>query len=271
MPLVNAERELAPWIEVLARVGFAAKGVLYMTVGGLAAAAALGMGGKANPDSRLALDKLFEAPFGRFLVGIIALGLVGYGVWRIIEGLADPQGRGTSAKGIAHRAGSIGRGVIHLGLAFAAGMLAIESQRSAGGGGIKEWVAKALGVPGGVYVLWAIAASIFAYGAYQLYKAYRAKLSRELQLGRMRDRTRRWVIGISRFGIAARGVVFGMVGVLFARAARDHNAQQAGGVGESLRQLFVELGRWPYLAIALGLGAYGIYEIINAKYRRIQV
>jgi hypothetical protein len=274
LPLVDgATREVKPWIEGFARVGFVAKGVLYMTISALAASAALGMGGKANPDSRHAMQKVFEAPFGRLLVGIIALGLVGYAAWRIIEGITNPQGR-RGAKGVALRIGSIGRGVIHLGLAFAAGMLALYRDNGDGGGQggrVREWVGKALSWPGGVYLLYAVAAGFFAYGVYALVCAVRAKLSRQLQLGSMRSGPRRAVIAISRFGIAARGIVFGTVAVLLYRAARDHDPKQAGGLGDSLRELFVSLGRWPYLAIALGLGAYGIYELINAKYRRIHV
>lgn len=273
LPLVGeASHEVKPWIETFARVGFAAKGVLYMTVSALAAAAALGMGGKANPDSHVALEKVFEAPFGRVLVAVIAIGLVGYAAWRIIEGITNPRGK-RGAKGIAIRAGSIGRGVIHLGLAFAAGMLALYRDSSGGGGGgrAREWVGRAMEVPGGIYLLYLAAAGFLGYGLYQLYNAYRAKLSRQLQLGSMSNGARRAVVGISRFGIAARGVVFGTVAVLLYRAARDHNPKQAGGVGDSMRELLLNFGRWPYLAIALGLGAYGIYELINAKYRRIQV
>lgn len=270
MPLMgDATREVKPWIEGFARVGFAAKGVLYMTIGGLAAAAALGMGGKANPDSRNALQKLFEAPFGRVLVGVIALGLIGYAAWRVIEGVTNPQGK-TGAKGAAYRVGSIARGVIHLVLAGAAASLALWRENSGGGGGrIREYVGKGLAMPGGVYVLWAVAAGFLGYGVYQLYKAFKAKLSRQLQLGAVRGRAA--IITISRFGIAARGIVFGTIAVLLGRAARQHDAREAGGLSESLRELSTELGRWPYLAIALGLAAYGVYELINAKYRRIQV
>ena len=171
------------------------------------------------------------------------------------------------------RIGSIGRGVIHLVLAFAAGMLALYRDNGGGGGGgrAREWVGKAMAMPGGVYLLYLAAAGFLGYGVYQLYNAYRAKLSRQLQLGSLRDGTRRALVGLSRFGIAARGVVFDTIAVLLYRAARDHNPKQAGGLGDSLRELLVSFGRWPYLAVALGLGAYGIYELINAKYRRIQV
>jgi hypothetical protein len=78
------------------------------------------------------------------------------------------------------------------------------------------------------------------------------------------------VIGLSRAGIAARGVVFGLIGVLMVRAARQHDPEQAGGLRESLEML-EGMGRWPLGLVALGLVAYGVYELLNARYRRIRV
>lgn len=271
LPFNGVVHEGKPWIEKLARVGFAAKAVLYFTIGGLAASAALGNGGK-TVDSRGALGELVGAPFGRVLLGIVALGLLGYAVWRIIEGIADPERRGTSAKGIALRIGYVLRGLIHLALAGTAASLALSRSAAGSSDGARQrhWTAQALETPGGVYVLWAVALGLLGYGAYQLYKAAKAKLSKQLELGRMRHGTRRLVIGVSRFGLAARGIVFGMVGVMLARAASSHDAREAGGIGKSLKEIS-RFGEWPFLIVALGLVAYGVYEIVEAKYRRIRV
>lgn len=268
----HAVHEVAPWLEGLARLGFAAKAVLYMTIGALAAMAALGAGGDRGPDSRGAMAELFGAPYGRVLLGVIALGLFGYAVWRIVEGIKDPEGRGRSAKGIALRLRSVATGLIHLGLAYSAAHFALGNfGRGQGGGGeSKDWVARALGTPGGSLLLYAVAGGFIAYGIYQLYCAARSKLAKQLSLGSLSSSARRWVVGASRFGIASRAVVFGMIGVLLGRAAMNRNAAEAGGIGESMRSL-VELGKWPFVTISLGLIAYGIYQGINARYRRIDV
>jgi len=78
------------------------------------------------------------------------------------------------------------------------------------------------------------------------------------------------VIAASRFGIAARGVVFGTIGILLVRGIQHRDPSEARGMRAALLQLF-ELGRWPFLAVAIGLVAYGIYQFINARYRRIAV
>ena len=166
----DAKQEVAPWIERLARVGFAAKALLYITVGFLAASAALGWGGKAGTDQHGAMLELLHKPFGRVLLATVALGLVGYAAWRIIEAIADPERHGRSAKGIAMRVRSFVTGAFHLALAFSAAKLALyqrddhNSSRQA-----QEWTARALAKPGGKLIV-AIAAAVFiGYGLYQIY------------------------------------------------------------------------------------------------------
>src|SRR5688572_17798957 len=104
----------AHWIQGFARAGYAAKGVLYLTISALAASAALGFGGRVDGDSHDALRKLFSVPFGRVFVAVIAVGLAGYATWRCIEGVVDPNHKGRDAKGIAIRASYIFRGLFHL-------------------------------------------------------------------------------------------------------------------------------------------------------------
>jgi hypothetical protein len=263
---IPVPHEVKPWIARLARVGFVAKGVIYLLIGGLAALAALGRGGKADPDKHDAMTAVFRAPFGRALLGTIAVGLAGYAIWKLVEGIRNPARHGT-----LKRIGSFGIAVFTAAIAYSAGALALANRHTSSGSDKSEhWTAKALALPYGAYLLWAVAGGLVLYGLYQLACAIRAKLDDDLDLGRLSNGARRAVVGVSRFGIAARGVVFCTIGVLVARAAQQHDPKQAGGLRDSLRELLA-LGRWPFVAIALGLAAYGIYELVNARYRRIRV
>jgi hypothetical protein len=60
---MNPTDDVAPWIERLARVGYTAKGILYITIGYLAAEAALGAGGRVT-DTRGALSEVKSATLG---------------------------------------------------------------------------------------------------------------------------------------------------------------------------------------------------------------
>jgi hypothetical protein len=261
--------DVAPWIERLARVGYAAKGLLYITVGYLASQAAVGPGGKVT-DTRGALREVHDVSYGQFLLLIVALGLLGYGVWRVVEAIADPERRGTSWKGLAVRAGFLLRGLFHGALALTALRFALKERAEAGRDQAREWTARAFEMPAGELLVTIAAAYVAGYGVYQFYRAWSPKMQRHLQLGELPQQTQRWVLGLSRFGIAARGIIFCLIGFFLTRAVLRHDAAQAGGLRESLRAV-ANLGRWPFIAVALGLVAYGVYELVNARYRRISI
>jgi hypothetical protein len=269
----QAIREVKPWVEKLARLGFVAKGVLYMTIGALATAAALKVDNapQGTMGQRGAMGALLQAPAGRALLVAIAVGLFGYAIWRFIEAARDPLYHRGGAQGVAKRVRSAGLGIIGVALGISALKIAFGDLGAANdGASTTHWTARALSTTGGIAVLWAIALGFIGYGLYQLYKAWQAKLSKELELGRLSSGARRFVMGASRFGIAARGVVFATTGVLVARAVQQHNPNEVRGIKASLIELF-HLGRWPFAIIAAGLVAYGIYQMINARYRRIDI
>lgn len=263
----QAAKDLAPWIVVLARVGYTAKALLYATIGVLAAQAALGKGGRTT-DLGGALREVVQAPMGEVLLLIVAAGLAGYALWRVVDAITDAEGRGDDAKGIVRRVASAVRGLAHAALALAAFHIATGSNQ--GGQSSKQLTTRAFEMPGGEGLVWLGAAAMLGYGAYQLYRAYRAKLGRQLNLSALPSGSHGWVIATCRAGIAARGIVFGLIGVLLARAAQQHDAAEAGGVRESL-QMLAGMGRWPLGLIALGLVAYAVYELVNARYRQIRV
>jgi hypothetical protein len=264
-----AVRDVAPWIEIQARNGYLAKAVLYGTIGLLAARAALGQSGGRATDTRGALRAVLEAPFGSELLLIIAGGLAGYALWRLVEAITDPEGRGHGAKALALRAGNAARGLAHGALALAALRLGL-GHGDGGSRGPDGWTARVFALPAGEALVWLAAAAVAGYGAYQLYRAWRAKLGRHLALTRVSARTGSVLVGVCRFGLAARGAVFLLIGFLLGRAAARHDPHQAGGVRESLLTL-AWIGRWALGAVALGLIAYGVFQLVEARYRRIDV
>ena len=260
----------------MARVGFVAKGLLYGTVGAFASCAGLG-GGGGTTDSRGALTALHTMPFGDLLLLAIAAGLLGYGVWRIVEGFADPDDRGDGAKGLALRASFIARGLIHLALAVSAArivtLLPALGQDGGGAGSgdqTRDMTATALDLPGGKWLVLAVGVVVAGFGAWQIVRSIRSKLSRNVDRGDAEREIGTWVITTSRIGIAARGLVVVAAGWLLGYAALRRDASQAGGVERAL-DVFAGLGRGPLVAIGAGLVAYGIYQLLSARYRRIRV
>jgi hypothetical protein len=253
-------------IERLARLGYAAIGVVYMIVGGLAAAAGFGHGG-ATGGQETAFRFILHQPFGRVALGVIALGLIGYVLWRLISAATDSEHRGSDAKGLAIRAASAGRGLIYAVICVEVIRMMTEGHSGGPGGEqkAKHWTATIMDKPFGRWLVIAAGLGVVAYGAYQLYAAWDAKLSKRLSLGQIDDRVRRKVVAISRFGIGARGVVFFVIGGSLVLAGLKHNPSAAHGTSGALASL-------PPLLLAfvgLGLASYGVYALVNARYRRI--
>jgi hypothetical protein len=247
-------------------MGFVAKGVLYAIVGIAAIGAAIGSG--RLTDTRGAMRHVGDAPFGRVALVAIAVGLVGYAVWRFVEAIADPDRRGHDAKGLALRSSYFGRGLLHLALAFSAAKLAFG--RSAGQSGqSQQATGRAMALPGGVVLVWIVALGIGAFGVYQLYRAARKKLGSQMRSGEMAVEAGGWLVTVSRIGIAARGIVFIAIGWILGSAARDHDPSKAGGIAAGLDRL-ATLGRLPLAAIGAGLVAYGFYQLLNARYRSVK-
>ncbi len=173
-------------IEIVARIGFVAKGLLYALVGTLAACAGLGQGG-GTTDTKGAMEVLRGLPFGRVALIAIAVGLTGYAVWRFIEGIADPDERGNDAKALALRGSFVARGLIHLGLAFSAAKAA-SGWSSSGGNGqqTKEAAATAFQLPKGEWIVWIVGLSvaIFFIRRFDLTRANLLDIRRQLEARR---------------------------------------------------------------------------------------
>jgi hypothetical protein len=92
------------WMTMLARCGYAAKGVVYLIIGGIAAQVAIGARG-AVTDQKGALQTILAQPFGRILLGVVAIGLFGFALWCFIQAVFDTEGKGIKAKGLIARIG----------------------------------------------------------------------------------------------------------------------------------------------------------------------
>jgi hypothetical protein len=260
------------WIERLARAGYASKGMVYLIIGFLALAAGVGKGG-ATGDQHTAFHWILEKPFGRTLLAALSIGLLGYALWRYGSALADWERRGSDAKGMAIRFGSFCRGVLYTGIAIE--VIRLVLRKGDGGRGsdatAKHWTARAMDAPFGRWLVIAAGAGVVGYGIYQLVSAWKAKLSKQLRLGEMKAATRKRVIAASRFGIGARGIVFGIIGGSLVLAGLHHNPDEARGTSGALRELASQPYGMVLLAIVgLGLAAYGVYAFVNARYRVIQ-
>jgi hypothetical protein len=257
------------WVERLARLGYAAKGFVYVIVGVLAVQTVIGQGGKTT-DTQGALGTIAAQPFGQLLLVLVTLGLIGYMVWRFVQAFKDPEHKGHDAKGLARRVGYGISGLIYASLAVSAIRLLMGSGDASSSSGTQDWTARLLSQPFGQWLVGLIGALILGLGFYQVYKAYKAKFRKEMKLNEMSATEETWATRIGRFGEAARGVVFAMSGFFLLEAARQADPNQAQGLDGALATLARQpYGPWLLGIVALGLVAYGIHMGVQARYRRI--
>lgn len=257
------------WIERLARFGYAAKGVVYAIVGLLAAQAAFGAGGRTT-DTKGALSAIVTQPFGKFLLSLVAIGLIGYVIWRFVQAIKDPEQKGTDAKGLAQRVGYAANGLIYASLALSAIGIVIGSGSAGNSNSSQDWTAKLLSQPFGQWLVGIVGAFVIGLGFYQFLKAYKAKFRKEMDLSQVSNTHKEWIMAIARFGLAARGVVFSVIGFFLIQAARQYDPSEVRGLGEALQVLAQQpYGAWIMGIVAIGLIAYGIYMIIQGRYRRL--
>ncbi|MEG4812035.1 DUF1206 domain-containing protein [Microcoleus sp. F8-D3] len=260
-----------PWFERLARLGYASKGLVYFIVGFLAAQAVFSTGGGRTTDTSGALSEIVNQPFGKFLLFLVTIGIIGYFLWRMVQTILDPehQGQQMDAKRIAQRIGYAFSALAYAGLALTAVKLIMGS-----GGGKKDTTedltAQLLAQPFGQWLVGLVGSIVIGVGFSYFYQAYKAKFRRHFKLDEMSQKELTWATRLGRFGIAARGIVFVIIGLFFIQAARLSDASQAKGLGEVL----AILAQQPFSPVILGLVplgliAYGIYSVIEARYRKI--
>ncbi|WP_105371903.1 DUF1206 domain-containing protein [Neorhizobium huautlense] len=251
--------------ERLARFGYAARGIVYVLIGGMALLTSFGGG---EPDSKSALQLVLEQPLGAIWLALIGIGLIGFVLWRLVQAVFNTDRHASDAKGYAVRAALFVSAATYASLAFYA--LGQALQVGLGGsqsGDEKSWAAWLIQQPFGPYLVGMVAIAIIAAGVAQIVKGMRKSYLKYFGA----DWERRSLLnGICMYGLVARGAVFLILGGFFLYAAFAVDPSQAGSLADALawiRQL--PFGSILYALVALGLFAFGAYGLIEARFRNI--
>jgi len=263
-------RAASPALVMLGRAGYAAKGIVYVVMGALAAKVALGSGGKTT-DTRGAIGVIGDGPMGTIALLAIGVGLLGYMLWRLIAAATDAEGEGDEPTKLVVRGAQAARGIAY-------GVLGVQALRALGGDDVgsqgaaaRHWTARLLDMPFGRALVVGAGLGVLGYAAYQLYRAFSDKARKHLDLAQAGPAQATWIVRLGRFGIAARGVVFAMIGVFLVRAGMHGDSGEAGGIAQSLQALGnASYGRLVLGAVAFGLIAYGAYQLATARYRHMR-
>lgn len=267
----TSKRAIAhPVVEWFIRWGFAAKGIVYLVIGLLAAQAAFDVTSD-TADTEEALIEVIIQPFGEILLAILAAGLCFYALWRFIQAVLDPEHPGSlTPMRLLQRLGYAMSGLSYAGVAYTAIQL-LTGINHASEDSTKIWTERLIVKPYGEWLVGMGGVMVIGVGLSYMYGGYSKRYLSDLQSEELDSAFEHWAIQFGRFGYAARGFVFVLIGFFLVKAALLSDAKQADGLGGVLSKLArTEAGTAVLAVTAFGLIAYAGYMLVAAWYRRFK-
>ena len=257
------------WIKFLERLGYVARGVLYVVMGSLALGLALGIGGKAT-DQAGSMATLAAGTFGKVLLLVFVVGLAAYSLWGFVRAIYDPLHRGDDPPGIAERLGFAWSGIAYAGLSLFALELLLGTARSASQDGTQSTITKILAHPAGEWAVIGIGLVSIAGGFGEFFEAIRARFKKDLKREEMSKAEEDYVIGLGRLGHFARGVTFTLVGWFVFQAGMHHDPSKVKGFAGTFEFLLSQpYGHLLLGLVALGFVAIGLHSFAAARWMRL--
>jgi hypothetical protein len=255
------------WLDVAARIGLVAYGVVHLVVAWLALQLAFGDSG-GSPSSSGAVSELAQQPFGQALVWAVAVGMFLLVVWQGIEavvGHRDERGKKRAGKRVV----SAGKAVVYATIGASAVKVAVGSG-SSGQSSEREtdsMTARLMELPAGQLLVGAVGLTILGIGVAFAVRAWTEKYAKELSAEGKSGDTGKAYLWFGKLGYAAKGIALGVVGSLFCYAALTHDPDESGGLDQALREV-LDKPFGPVLlgVLAAGIGCYGLFCLARARH-----
>ncbi len=271
---VAHDATMSPLMENLLRLGYLMRGLVYGVIGLMALLVVIG-GGGALTDTQGAIAIMGGTAGGGILLYAVLVGLASYGLWGLVRAAADPMHKGTDTKGIAERVGYAISGISYLLLALATyGLItgrAAAAQNGAQTAQTQQTVGTLLSQPWGALLVMLIALIVMGVGLFQVNQGIQPQFNRQFTPYALSARQRIWIDRVGRFGMAARGLVFMLIGLFLFLAAYHHDPSRAQGIDGVLASLLQQpYGIWLLGIVALGLIAFGVYSALSGVWLRLK-
>lgn len=251
-------------LRALARAGFVMSGLIHFLIGWIALRLALGDGG-GSADQSGALGSVAQAPGGRMLLGIGALGMLALGLWNAVQAYLEARRQHETRKKVTKAVSNGGTAIVFAVMAVTAARFAVGSGQSSSQQ-TSDTTSMLLGSPGGRILVVLIGAVVIGIGGYHVYKGASRGFEDDLRTTGGRQLSRA-VVGAGIAGFVAKGVALIAVGALFAWAGIGSDPEKATGMDGALRTMAgLPAGTVLLEIVGIGLILYGIYSFFRARY-----
>jgi hypothetical protein len=252
----------------LARGGLVAYGVVHLLIGWTSLRVAWGSPDRNGADPSGAMKTLAQQPFGKFLLWLIAVGLVALAVWQASEIIWEKR-TGSDGQRVRKYITSGGRAVVYLALAGSAVSVALGSGSSSSQSQQRA-TSGVLALPGGQVLVVVVGLVVIGVGVGMVVKGVKISIGDEIDLSSMSEATRRVAKRLGQIGYTAKGIAFTVVGGLLGYAALSFKPGQAQGLDGALQAILSQpYGKFLLTVGSFGFAAFGLYALLQARFRRM--
>ena len=254
-------------LEYLARGGFITYGIVHLLLAWLILQVAF-RGSKQESDQAGALQQLAGNAFGKVLLVVIAVGMIGLALWQAFEAVIGESGR-QDKEAIAERVLSGIRVIVYGYLAVLA-FKVVSGANSSTSNKQQNRSAGIMAHSGGRWLIGFVGLVVIGVGVGMVVNGVTKRFERRLDTQRMKPAVRKSTRRLGIAGYAAKGVAYAIAGILVISAAVTYDPEKAGGLDSGLKTLAGhQWGVWLLVLIGLGFAAFGVFCFSQARYRRV--
>jgi hypothetical protein len=255
-------------LEALARVGLIAYGVVHLLISWLALQLAWGAPARKSADPSGALRTVADQPLGKILLWLVAVGLVALALWQASEVIWGYRNR-EGARRVGKQVTSGARAMVYAALGVSAASITLGSGSSSSQSQQKA-TSGVLAWPGGRMIVVVAGLIIVGVGVAGVVKGVQKSFRDEIDTSSMSPASREGVARLGQVGYIAKGVAVGLVGGLLSYAALTFGRQKAPGLDGALQTILAQpFGKFLLTAVALGFLAFGLFAMLQSRYRRM--
>jgi hypothetical protein len=255
--------------EVIGRFGWSVKGLIFIFMGFLALRILSGEASEEDADAQGVISLISDEPGGEVMLWGLAVGMVAYGLWRLMVGAFDTEEYGRGLKALGTRGAFVAVGIFYNFLAISlATRLIGGSPDPSSDEDVSLWIARVLELPAGPVLVTIAALITLGVAIGQIYQGVKAPYEDHWDEDKMSAISRKVGKPISRIGMLARAVAFGAVAFFLFRAGFEESPDEARDLGETVSALAEEPAL--LVTVAIGFIFYALHCLLNARYRRIR-